>query len=145
MKSLWHPGYEGTCYNGKQTADWWSIRSGGPGREIGVKKAGYSGREIKIRVLFHISFTLSVLGVSKIYFLLTISIRDDGLLVVRINKMITKKNMFCSDPILYGNQSGEFVCYCTWILGLFHCQDSSVLPYLSQNFYVQTRKIYARN
>ena len=20
MKSFWHPGYEGTCYNGKQTA-----------------------------------------------------------------------------------------------------------------------------
>ena len=77
-----------------------------------MKGAEYSGREIKIRVLFHISFTLSVLGVSKIYFI-TISTRDDGLLVVRINKMITKENMFCSDPILYGNQSGEFVCYCT--------------------------------
>ena len=46
--------------------------------------------------------------------------------------------MFWSDPILYGNQSGEFVFDCTWILGLFHCQDSRLLPPLSYNFYVRT-------
>ena len=58
MKSFWHPGYEGTCYNGKQTAideilyrglepptqaflgerTAWEAR--GRGREIDVKGTG---------------------------------------------------------------------------------------------------------
>ena len=88
MKSFWHPGYEGTCYDGKQTAIDEILDPGAGAFHAGVFRGtnsmgGYgqgkrdrcergrviSSQKIKIRVVLYISFTLSVLGVTKIYFL----------------------------------------------------------------------------